>query len=153
LSNYRARYYDPSAGRFISEDPIGFNAKQANFYSYVSNSPANFADPKGLSAWSKAKNFMNCVDACAKFMQDLNSCTFKKNLKRAFLSAPFVAGGVCGVIVAFEPELAPAFVPCAALVSVSTALILSTNALARLGIENLSSGVGCTTFCAMNELK
>jgi len=24
LSYYRARYYDPAAGRFVSEDPVGF---------------------------------------------------------------------------------------------------------------------------------
>lgn len=43
----RARYYDQNSGRFISEDPIRFNAKQINFYSYVSNNPVRFADPAG----------------------------------------------------------------------------------------------------------
>jgi RHS repeat-associated protein len=47
LYYYRARYYDPSVGRFISEDPIAFNGG-FNFYRYVSNSPANFNDPFGL---------------------------------------------------------------------------------------------------------
>jgi RHS repeat-associated protein len=46
LYYYRARYYDPSVGRFISEDPIAFNGG-FNFYRYVSNSPANFVDPFG----------------------------------------------------------------------------------------------------------
>jgi RHS repeat-associated protein len=48
FSYYRARYYDPPTGRFTSEDPIGFNAKQFHFYSYVSNNPVRFADPFGL---------------------------------------------------------------------------------------------------------
>ena len=47
LNFYRARYYDPSIGRFLSEDPIGFNAKQFNFYPYVSNNPARLVDPFG----------------------------------------------------------------------------------------------------------
>jgi RHS repeat-associated protein len=47
-SYYRARYYDQNAGRFLSEDPLGFNAKRFNFYSYVLNNPLRFADPLGL---------------------------------------------------------------------------------------------------------
>jgi len=43
----RARYYDPNAGRFISEDPIGFRAGN-NFYQYVLNDPLNSIDPLGL---------------------------------------------------------------------------------------------------------
>jgi RHS repeat-associated protein len=38
LYYYRARYYDPSVGRFVSEDPVGFSAGM-NFYRYVHNSP------------------------------------------------------------------------------------------------------------------
>ena len=45
---YRARYYDAPVGRFISEDPIGFEAGDANVYRYVLNSPTNFTDPSGL---------------------------------------------------------------------------------------------------------
>jgi RHS repeat-associated protein len=45
---YRARYYDPTVGQFISQDPIGFAAGDANLYRYVGNSPTNFTDPSGL---------------------------------------------------------------------------------------------------------
>ena len=47
LYYYRARYYDPEIGRFISEDPLGFQAG-VNFYSYVNNNPINANDPMGL---------------------------------------------------------------------------------------------------------
>jgi RHS repeat-associated protein len=43
---YRARYYDPSLARFISEDPIGENGG-ANEYAYASNDPINRSDPSG----------------------------------------------------------------------------------------------------------
>lgn len=47
LSYNRARWYDPSAGRFISEDPIGFAGGDANLYRYAGNSPDNATDPSG----------------------------------------------------------------------------------------------------------
>jgi len=43
----RARWYDPVAKRFISEDPIGFAAGDTNLYRYAANSPANATDPTG----------------------------------------------------------------------------------------------------------
>lgn len=49
LRYYRARYYDPGTGRFISEDPVRFKSNQANFYSYVGNSPLTNFDPTGLA--------------------------------------------------------------------------------------------------------
>ncbi len=47
LYYYRARYYDPVLGRFLSEDPITFEAGDANLYRYVGNSPGNGRDPGG----------------------------------------------------------------------------------------------------------
>jgi len=49
LYYYRARYYDPLFGRFLSEDPTRFRGG-CNFYPYVSNDPLNLTDPFGLSA-------------------------------------------------------------------------------------------------------
>lgn len=50
LQYSRARYYNPSWGRFISEDPIGFAGGDSNLYSYVGNSPTNLTDPTGQVA-------------------------------------------------------------------------------------------------------
>src|SRR5262249_10905199 len=47
LYYYRARYYDPKAGRFISEDPIAFLGG-INMYAYVRNGPTILVDPSGL---------------------------------------------------------------------------------------------------------
>jgi len=47
LYYYRARYYDSELGRFISEDPIGFEGG-GNFYEYVGNQPLQYNDPMGL---------------------------------------------------------------------------------------------------------
>jgi RHS repeat-associated protein len=48
LYYYRARFYDPMEGRFISKDPIGFAGGDFNLYGYVSNNPENWIDPYGL---------------------------------------------------------------------------------------------------------
>jgi RHS repeat-associated protein len=48
LYSLGARYYDPTSGRFQSQDPIGFRAGDANLYCYVGNNPVNATDPSGL---------------------------------------------------------------------------------------------------------
>jgi len=66
LYYYRTRYYDPNVGRFLSEDSIGFESGDFNFYRYVLNNPINYVDPYGnkgfLSAvWSGTKTIVTGV--------------------------------------------------------------------------------------------
>ncbi len=46
LLYYRARYYDPDVGRFLTRDPAGM-ADGTNLYAYVGNNPVNRVDPSG----------------------------------------------------------------------------------------------------------
>ena len=55
LAYYRARYYDPKVGRFISEDPIGF-AGGINLYNYVGGAAPNATDPFGLVKMTTNQN-------------------------------------------------------------------------------------------------
>jgi RHS repeat-associated protein len=71
LYYYRARYYDPLAGRFISEDPVRFAGGDVNWfvyadsvgkplmetsaYLYAGNNPVNKIDPFGLY-WEYAQS-------------------------------------------------------------------------------------------------
>ena len=43
---YRARYYKPAMGRFLSRDPLGA-APDVNLYRYVGNNPLTYVDPDG----------------------------------------------------------------------------------------------------------
>jgi RHS repeat-associated protein len=48
LYYFRARYYDPIMGRFLSTDPMGY-ADSMNLYQGFNMNPFNFGDPWGLS--------------------------------------------------------------------------------------------------------
>lgn len=47
LYHYRARMYDPAAGRFLGRDPIGYVGSPWNLYEYVNGRPLIFVDPNG----------------------------------------------------------------------------------------------------------
>ena len=47
---FRARFYDPSIGKFTGIDPIGFDSNDTNLYRYVNNSTTNYTDPTGKTS-------------------------------------------------------------------------------------------------------
>lgn len=55
----RARWYEPKAGRFLSEDPTGLEGG-INLYMYSENDPVNFTDPEGLEV---------CVDRLSQISE------------------------------------------------------------------------------------
>ncbi len=55
LYYYRARYYDPMEGRFVSKDPIGLDGGM-NVYTYTEDNPINFTDPFGLLSYDQIKS-------------------------------------------------------------------------------------------------
>ncbi len=67
---YRARYYNPSNGRFVSQDPIGFAAGDANLYRYVGNWVTGATDPSGLDYRS---DFINALRKNTKLGKGVDS--------------------------------------------------------------------------------
>lgn len=83
LQYNRARYYDSGAGRFLSEDPLGFNAEN-NFYGYVENNPVGYTDPSGLcctspvSPWTEAEElayqaYVRSLQGTSRFLSRLGA--------------------------------------------------------------------------------
>lgn len=61
----RARYYDQTTGRFLSEDPIGFDGGDADFYRYALGSPLMYTDPLGLTVtcvYYQSSGILLCTD-------------------------------------------------------------------------------------------
>ncbi len=70
LYYYRARYFDPKLGRFVSEDPIGLHGG-ANFYLYVLNDPVKWIDAMGLSPGLSPRDVKRIQAACHKCTKGL----------------------------------------------------------------------------------
>lgn len=60
------RYYDPSAGRSLTRDPIGYRGG-INLYGYVRNGPVDRLDPSGLDVvyCIDSRRGTPCMEACA----------------------------------------------------------------------------------------
>jgi RHS repeat-associated protein len=49
---FRNRVYSPSLGRWLSNDPLGFEAGDQNWYRSIGNNPGNGLDPEGLEEFN-----------------------------------------------------------------------------------------------------
>jgi uncharacterized protein RhaS with RHS repeats len=56
----RNRYYDPEAGQFTQQDPIGI-AGGLNLYGYAGGDPINFSDPFGLDPCEGSSAWTECL--------------------------------------------------------------------------------------------
>ncbi len=55
LYNFRWRDYSPTLERWDEQDPLGFDARDSNFYRVEGNNPTNTRDPLGLTALTADK--------------------------------------------------------------------------------------------------
>jgi RHS repeat-associated protein len=109
LYYYRVRYYDPSGGRFISEDPIKFKGGM-NFYGYVQNDPVNLLDLFGMCPCPKSgkaplPTFFEILGAESPNWMDnfMNLLDFRKGAMmdaQAYGGSPAYANYVFGVYMA-----------------------------------------------------
>jgi len=75
LHFYRARYYDPKNGRFLSEDPVDYQ-NGISLYAYVMNRPTILVDPSGMVACAP-----DCPPDVQQGKRDL--CNYANTIKNA----------------------------------------------------------------------
>jgi RHS repeat-associated protein len=107
LYYYRARYYDQTTGRFVSEDPIGFRAGK-NFYRYVRNSAINRSDPSGMYTLQNftPQGAAQMTIAIGKLVAKLNSsCCIDPDVRRRIFNhlQPFSYGS--GATITYQKKL------------------------------------------------
>jgi len=75
-SYYRARYYDPAAARFLSEDSI--RTVERSLYAYVENNPVVLSDPTGLHSIYFDGSYIRVFDDEGRMVLRCRGTTGKK---------------------------------------------------------------------------
>lgn len=101
LSNYKARWYQPTLGRFMQNDPVRFDAGDINLYRYCGNNPINHTDPTGKvveTAWDAANAAMGWASAYQNFKEgNIGAAivdTIGASVDTAATAIPLVPGGI-----------------------------------------------------------
>ena len=61
LSYMRARFYDPTLGRFMSQDPLGPANRASGPYTYANNNPESYVDPTGYQSVVPAQSLIPII--------------------------------------------------------------------------------------------
>lgn len=105
LSYFGARYYDPSLGRFMGVDPVGFkeeNLHSFNRYAYGNNNPYRYIDPNGMWAEDLVLAILGLVVGSKSLVDNFRSGNYSGAAVDALgmiadgaaLAVPGVPGGV-----------------------------------------------------------
>jgi len=73
LYHFRARWMNPSAGRFVGRDPIGYEGSPYDLYEYCESNPIRFLDPFGYGICGLPDDLnLNDEEALKNFMKNLS---------------------------------------------------------------------------------
>ena len=101
LYNYRARYFDPSLGRFLQTDPLGYQDSM-NLYQGMGMNPVNYLDPMGKtgSAYGTQRLY-----SCMSAENLLRMSIFLRSAGKTTGKGLLITGGIAAVG-AFSPAVA-----------------------------------------------
>jgi RHS repeat-associated protein len=143
LYYYRARYYNPTTGRFTGEDPLGFRAG-ANFYRYVRNNSVNLTDPTGLYSLqgfspTQAAQMSTAIGQLAAKLK-ANPCCVDPKLRDRLLNLLQPGNYGSGVTFVYKETLPadPGYVTCAQ-VSNGWAFLTNTVTISKAALDGTCS--------------
>jgi RHS repeat-associated protein len=141
-SYYRARYYDQTTGRFLSEDPISFKGG-IDFYEYVDNEATKSRDPFGLRRDPPPQRpYANTTVACDQQFQECKNRAKDRALKGGFIV--FIASAVAfdTAIIGCVALTGPAAVACVLAVE-EVQLVITPILLAPFGGNYFGNVADC----------
>jgi RHS repeat-associated protein len=113
LYYYRARYYKPALGRFLSEDPLDVWGGDVNLYAYVRDNPPNRFDKLGLQmgfemAWGLTPHSSGELEAWQRIGDKIRVPDYYSGTINVVIPNPYTVGLVswsgqitidrCGVV-------------------------------------------------------
>lgn len=151
LDYYRARYYSPAIGRFISRDPIGLQSGISP-YQYADGNPVNNNDPSGLLARNAANTVTNYFGGTGAFAPTTSN---NGTLSSALSDTGRVVGNL-GLLVLEGMGNAgkvplygqPSYTPLPRLTYDTPAFGKTVEALLPIGVSNLISRTSATASFA-----
>jgi RHS repeat-associated protein len=100
LNNHRARYYDPETARWVSQDPLGFDAGDSNLYRYVSNRLSLATDPSGKFLVAHS---IETAKHLAAWLRDDRNTGVWKHLEGPGLESRIIVGDGLFILVPSHP--------------------------------------------------
>ena len=134
---FNARYYDPTTGRFLTEDP---SRQGVNWYAYCDNDPINKTDPDGRQS-ELGSGIVHGLESTLRVDFGREEFGYAYNAPNALAAAGWTVAGVGKMAL----DIGKAAAVAAAIPAIATAIGTG------LGIQALSRGTVGSATTAMTE--
>lgn len=148
LYYYRARYYSPESGRFISPDTIGFNSGQVAMYGYVNNNPVNLTDPSGRCPICIVGGIIGTGAFVGGLSNAIGSAISGGDFRDVGKS--FIVGAIAGAR-ATSTALGAAFGAAPTAITVTAAIVVDLSIQAAFAVYSMPSGTGLEEVSAATK--